>query len=103
MDAVIPGWQCYEMEWKTNEVLNKRPLVSSVYFNNTSNWSPDYATDGVISIQAVQIFHSHWEPTPWIMVDLMNMLKISFVRVFLRIDDAVSFQENRLKNNPEAN
>lgn len=76
------------MEWKTNEVLNKRPLVSSVYFNNTSNWSPDYATDGVISIQAVQIFHSHWEPTPWIMVDLMNMLKISFVRVFLRIDDA---------------
>lgn len=88
MDAVIPGWQCYEMEWKTNAALNKRPLVSSVYSNNTSNWSPDYATDGVISIQAVQIFHSHWEPTPWIMVDLMNMLKISFVRVFLRIDDA---------------
>lgn len=76
------------MEWKTNAALNKRPLVSSVYNNNTSNWSPDFATDGVISIQAVQIFHSHLEPTPWIMVDLVNMSKISFVRVFLRIDDA---------------
>lgn len=75
------------MEWKTNAALNKRPLVSSVYSNNTSKWSPDFATDGVISIQAVQIFHSHLEPTPWIMVDLVNMSKISFVRVFLRIDD----------------
>lgn len=74
------------MEWKTNAALNKRPLVSSVYNSNTSNWSPDFATDGVISIQDVQIFHSHWEPTPWIMVDLVNMSKISFVRVFVRID-----------------
>lgn len=86
MDAVISGWQCYEMEWKTNAALNKRPLVSSVYSNNTSLWSQDYATDGNISTGGTQIFHSDFEPTPWIMVDLMKMSKISFVRVYVRID-----------------
>lgn len=76
-----------EMEWKTNAALNKYPNVSSVYLHDTSKWGPDYATDGLISIQSIQIFHSDWEPNPWIMVDLMKMSKISFVRVFLRIDD----------------
>lgn len=76
------------MEWKTNAALNKRPLVSSVYSNNLSNWGPDYATDGMISIHDTKIFHSNFESTPWIMVDVMKMSKISFVRVFVRIDYA---------------
>lgn len=75
------------MEWKTNAALNKRPLVSSVLFNKPLKWGPDFATDGKISIQKVQIFHSQLEPTPWILVDLVNMSKISFVRVFVRIDE----------------
>lgn len=76
------------MEWKTNAALNKRPLVSSVYSYNPSNWGPDYATDGMISIHGTKIFHSNLESTPWIMVDVMKMSKISFVRVFVRIDYA---------------
>lgn len=59
---------------------------SSIFGNNSADWDPSYATDGLVLNRCPKIFHSNFEPFPWIKVDLMNPLTISFIRVFNRPD-----------------
>ncbi|XP_052681078.1 fucolectin-7-like [Crassostrea angulata] len=80
------GWRKYELKWKENSALGKPVVGSSIFGNNSADWDPSYATDGLVLNRCPKIFHSNFEPSPWIKVDLMNPLTISFIRVFNRPD-----------------
>lgn len=75
-----------ELKWKENSALGKPVEGSSIFGNNSADWDPSYATDGLVLNRCPKIFHSNFEPSPWIKVDLMNPLTISFIRVFNRPD-----------------
>lgn len=75
-----------ELKWKENSALRKPAVGSSIFGNNSEDWDSSYATDGLVQNRCPKIFHSNFEPSPWIKVDLMNALTISFIRVFNRAD-----------------
>lgn len=75
-----------ELKWKKNSAINKTTVGSSVYNGHYGNWDPGYATDGVVKNGYTNMFHSEFESSPWIKVDLLNSFMISCVRVFIRGD-----------------
>lgn len=88
MDVLMHFFYISEVIWKKNEALNRRPIPSSVLSDDNDLWGPIYATDGIFpaSNPGTQIFHSSPEVSPWIRVDLKDMLVISFLRVYMRTD-----------------
>lgn len=77
-----------EVIWKKNEALHRSPIASSVYSDNYDLWGPIYATDSLFPAgnTDTQFFHSSTEVSPWIRVDLKQILDISFLRVYIRTD-----------------
>lgn len=75
-----------EVKWKKNSALRKPTIGSSVYGGSYSNWDPHFATDGFVQNGATQIFHSAFEQYPWIWIDLLETLSISFIRIYNRRD-----------------
>lgn len=65
--------------------MNKHPVVSSVYGMIISSWGAHYATDGILQT-GTTFFHSDFEATPWIMIDLQQISHIIFIRVYNRGD-----------------
>ncbi|XP_052680823.1 uncharacterized protein LOC128161552 [Crassostrea angulata] len=78
------GWRKYEVIWRENSALGKPTNGSSVYGNDYTNWSPDYAIDGIVQKNDTQLFHSAFEQFPWIRIDLLEIAPISFIRVYNR-------------------
>ena len=74
-----------EIKWGNNAALNKPPEVSSVYLALNSYWGAHYATDGILQTGR-PFFHSGFEATPWIMIDLQQISHIIFIRVYNRGD-----------------
>lgn len=64
--------------------ISKLVDSSSVYRNHYENWPSQYTTDGLIQSGGINIFHSEFETTPWIRVDLQQASAISFLRVYMR-------------------
>lgn len=64
--------------------MGKPTNGSSVYGNDYTNWSPDYATDGIVQKNDTEFFHSAFEQFPWIRIDLLEIAPISFIRVYNR-------------------
>lgn len=73
-----------EIKSKKNAALNKPNTVSSVHENNYGKWSPSYATDGIIQRGGSTFFHSSFETSPWIRIDLQEVSTIFFLRVYMR-------------------
>lgn len=73
-----------EVIWRENSALGKPTNGSSVYGNDYTNWSPDYAIDGIVQKNDTQLFHSAFEQFPWIRIDLLEIAPISFIRVYNR-------------------
>lgn len=73
-----------EVIWRENSALGKPTNGSSVYGNDYTNWSPDYATDGIVQKNDTEFFHSAFEQFPWIRIDLLEIAPISFIRVYNR-------------------
>lgn len=65
--------------------MNKHPVVSSVFGAMHSSWGAHYATDGILQTGR-PFFHSDFEATPWIMIDLQQISHIIFIRVYNRGD-----------------
>uniref|UniRef100_A0A8W8LQ82 Fucolectin tachylectin-4 pentraxin-1 domain-containing protein n=1 Tax=Magallana gigas TaxID=29159 RepID=A0A8W8LQ82_MAGGI len=75
-----------EVKWKKNSALKKPTIGSSVHEGNYRNWDPHFATDGFVQNGGTQIFHSTFEQYPWIWIDLLETLSISFIRIYNRRD-----------------
>ena len=73
-----------ELEWRNNSAISKLPAVSSIFQDSGSEWGPHYATDGLFQTGENKIFHSEFETNPWMMIDLQEILLLSFIRVFNR-------------------
>lgn len=73
-----------EIKSKKNAALNKPNTVSSVHENNNGRCSPSYATDGIIQRGVSNFFHSSFEISPWIRIDLQDVSTILFLRVYMR-------------------
>ena len=73
-----------ELEWRNNSANYKLPVVSSIFHDLGSEWGPHYATDGLFQTGENKIFHSEFATNPWMMIDLQEILLISFIRVFNR-------------------
>lgn len=73
-----------ELECKKNAAFQKLVDSSAVYRNHYENWSPQYTTDGLIQNGGINIFHSEFETTQWIRVDLQQASAISFLRVYMK-------------------
>lgn len=73
-----------EIKSKKNAALNKPNTVSTVHENNYGKWSPSYATDGIIQRGGSTFFHSSFETSPWIRIDLQEVSTIFFLRVYMR-------------------
>lgn len=73
-----------EIKSKKNAALNKPNTVSSVHENNYGKWSPSYATDGIIQRGGSTFFHSSFETSPWIRIDLQEVSTMFFLRVYMR-------------------
>lgn len=54
--------------------------------NNYGDYHPYYATDGLLPNGYTKMFHSDFESSPWINVDLLDILTILFVRFYNRVD-----------------
>lgn len=75
-----------EVKWRENSALRKPTIGSSVHEGNYGNWDPHYATDGIVQNFDTKIFCSAFEQFPWIRIDLLEALPISFLRVYNRRD-----------------
>lgn len=75
-----------ELKWKENSALKKATVGSSVKDSDYGYWDPGYSTDGLVQNGSLEMFHSNYESSHWIKVDLINALTISIIRVFNRGD-----------------